>query len=37
MQNDEKGSSVLDAMGFTGWEDQTQEDTEFMIDLMDTL
>ncbi|MCK5917963.1 MAG: PhnD/SsuA/transferrin family substrate-binding protein [Cocleimonas sp.] len=37
MQNDEKGMNVLNSMGLNGWEAQTQEDTEFMIDLMDTL
>lgn len=37
MQHDSKGADVLKAMGLTGWEQQTQEDTEFMIDLMDTL
>ncbi|MCK5810354.1 MAG: PhnD/SsuA/transferrin family substrate-binding protein [Cocleimonas sp.] len=37
MHNDPKGASVLDSMGLKGWEKQTQEDTEFMIDLMDTL
>ncbi len=37
MQNNKKGIDVLKAMGLTGWEEQTQEDTEFMIDLMDTL
>lgn len=33
----DKGQGVLDSMGLTGWQSQTQEDTEFMIDLMDTL
>jgi phosphonate transport system substrate-binding protein len=37
MPNTEKGPSVLKSMGMTGWDIQTQEDTEFMIDLMDTL
>ena len=37
MQDDPKGLGVLKAMGFAGWEDQNQEDTEFMIDLMDAL
>ncbi|HFC92494.1 MAG TPA: phosphate/phosphite/phosphonate ABC transporter substrate-binding protein [Leucothrix mucor] len=37
MKDDAKGASVLGAMGLNGWEKQTQEDTEFMIDLMDTL
>lgn len=31
------GQGVLDALGLKGWEPQTDEDTEFMIDLMDTL
>lgn len=33
----EKGSGVLDALGFKAWEAVEQEETEFMIDLMDTL
>jgi len=33
----EKGKGVLESMGLSGWQAQTQEDTEFMIDLMDTL
>lgn len=37
MRNDARGSSALAGMGLDGWEEQTQEDTEFMIDLMDTL
>lgn len=37
MSDDPKGASVLSSMGFSGWEEQTQEDTEFMIDLMDAL
>ncbi len=37
MSSDTKGMGVLQAMGMEGWENQTQEDTEFMIDLMDTL
>lgn len=37
MGNDVKGSSVLQSLGLAGWEVQEQEDTEFMIDLMDTL
>jgi phosphonate transport system substrate-binding protein len=37
MSNDVKGSSVLQSLGLLGWEMQEQEDTEFMIDLMDTL
>ena len=37
MPNREKGRGVLESMGLLGWQAQTQEDTEFMIDLMDTL
>ncbi len=37
MQNDEKGPGVLKALGFSNWDMQEHEDTEFMIDLMDTL
>lgn len=37
MPEREKGAGVLESMGMTGWDAQTQEDTEFMIDLMDTL
>lgn len=37
MSTDLKGKGVLDSMGLQGWEIQEQEDTEFMIDLMDTL
>lgn len=33
----EKGAGVLDALGFVGWEAVDHEETEFMIDLMDTL
>lgn len=32
-----KGPGVLQSLGIQCWEEQTQEDTEFMIDLMDTL
>jgi len=32
-----KGQGVLDSIGVKSWEVQTQEDAEFMIDLMDTL
>lgn len=31
------GGRVLEALGLQAWERQEQEDTEFMIDLMDTL
>lgn len=37
MRNDKKGSDLLDSLGFKGWEPIAREDTEFMIDLMDTL
>lgn len=37
MKNAEKGSGVLASLRFDDWENQTQEDVEFMIDLMDTL
>jgi phosphonate transport system substrate-binding protein len=37
MKDDPKDISILEAMGLPGWEKQTQEDTEFMIDLMDAL
>ncbi len=37
MHNDEKGKEIVKELGFDAWEEQTQEDTEFMIDLMDTL
>jgi len=37
MQDLAKGQGVLDSMNISGWERQTQEDAEFMIDLMDTL
>jgi len=33
----ETGARVLEALGLKAWEAQDQEDTEFMIDLMDTL
>ena len=32
-----KGGDVLAELGFAGWESMGHEDTEFMIDLMDTL
>lgn len=32
-----KGKGVLESLGFSAWEMVTGEDTEFMIDLMDTL
>ncbi len=37
MHNDEKGKVIVKELGFDAWDEQTQEDTEFMIDLMDTL
>lgn len=37
MGNDEKGQGVLDTMGLNGFEPMTMEQTEFMIDLIDTL
>lgn len=38
MHNDQpQGPGVLESLGFSAWETQTDEDTEFMIDLMDTL
>ena len=37
MQNDEKGPGVLKALGIESWDMQDHEDTEFMIDLMETL
>ena len=38
LQTDEAGQTVLDALGMSdGFEAITQEDAEFMIDLMDAL
>ncbi|MEZ5454433.1 MAG: phosphate/phosphite/phosphonate ABC transporter substrate-binding protein [Thiothrix sp.] len=37
MSADAKGNNVLASLGLQGWQIQDQEDTEFMIDLMDTL
>lgn len=37
MANDAKSKGVLTSLGLQGWELQDQEETEFMIDLMDTL
>ena len=37
MRSIEKGPGVLASLGFSQWENQSQEDAEFMIDLMDTL
>lgn len=32
-----QGPGVLESLGFAGWESMSEEDTQFMIDLMDTL
>lgn len=37
MNDDPRIQDVLKGMGFSGWQEQSYEDTEFMIDLMDTL
>lgn len=37
MAEDEKGKGVLESMDLLGWEIMTEEETEFMIDLIDTL
>ncbi len=37
MHYDEKGTSILQSLGFNAWEKVDDEETEFMIDLMDTL
>ncbi len=37
MSADSKGQEILKGLGFSAWEMQDQESTEFMIDLMDTL
>ncbi len=37
MSTSPKGQDILNNLGFDAWEAQEQEDTEFMIDLMDTL
>jgi len=37
MPNNEKGQGVLKSLNFEGWSAVDQEETEFMIDLMDTL
>jgi len=37
MEQDEKGKGVLQSMDLEGWEIMTDEETEFMIDLIDTL
>jgi phosphonate transport system substrate-binding protein len=37
MSQTQNGASVLEALGFQGWDLLSQEDTEFMIDIIDTL
>lgn len=37
MNDDDKGKGVLKSLGFEEWSPVEQEETEFMIDLMDTL
>ncbi|WP_296060449.1 phosphate/phosphite/phosphonate ABC transporter substrate-binding protein [uncultured Amphritea sp.] len=37
MQEDEKGKGVLESMNIDNWEPMDSEQTEFMIDLIDTL
>ncbi|AHE97071.1 phosphate/phosphite/phosphonate ABC transporter substrate-binding protein [Thioalkalivibrio paradoxus] len=37
MANDPSGADILKELGFSSWENVEHEDTEFMIDLMDTL
>ncbi len=37
MEEDPKGLGVLEGLGLTGWKLVDEEETEFMIDLMDTL
>lgn len=37
MQDDPKGAGVLESMDIRGWERMSVEQTEFMIDLIDTL
>ena len=37
MDKDEKGAVILNDLGFAAWEASSQEDVEFMIDLVDTL
>lgn len=37
MENDPKGIDVLKSMGLDGWDVMEEEQTEFMIDLIDTL
>ena len=37
MDQSPKTADIISGLGFSGWEEQSYEDTEFMIDLMDTL
>ncbi len=37
MEHDPKGQDVLKSMGLDGWDQMHEEQTEFMIDLIDTL
>lgn len=37
MESSEKGKAVLESMELEGWEEMCVEETEFMIDLIDTL
>ncbi len=37
MDQSQATADILAGLGFAGWEEQSYEDTEFMIDLMDTL
>ncbi len=37
MSSDKNGKDVLEAMGFSGWIPISKEDSEFMIDMIDTL
>ena len=37
MQDNDKGKGVLESMDISGWEPMDSEQTEFMIDLIDTL
>ena len=37
MHNHDKGRAVLESIGLEHWQEVTPEDTEFMIDLMETL
>lgn len=37
MSGNDKEAAILGDLGFSGWEKSSQEDVEFMIDLMDTL